>query len=140
MLFNFKGFKRHFAALLNSWIGEFVVLFFDVTNRFNICGLVVWCHEQNTSLEISSKKVEDFKWIVEANLHKFALSNYHESGHFFQFFTIETLTFNDRATLPTTMYVKVQPCYSSQQTFVYFCRCSGSWRVVWIFLPFGSYS
>ena len=34
---------------------------------------VVWCHEQDTSLEISSKKDEDFKWIVEANLHKFAL-------------------------------------------------------------------
>ena len=57
----------------------------------------------------------------------------------FQFCTIETLRYDDRATLPPTMYVKLQPCYSSQQTFVYSCRCSGSWRVVWIFLPFGSY-
>ena len=36
MLFHFKGFKRHFAAL---WIGEFVVSFF-------------WCHEQVSNQEL----------------------------------------------------------------------------------------
>ena len=52
MPFYFKGFKRHFAALFNSWIGEFVVSF-------------LWCHEQANFHEKNNIK---FSWILKTNL------------------------------------------------------------------------